>query len=125
MRISEYQRMGVDIATLPIWKLRAIDIQTVEEEKEVARLLAEKSKDKMPETKVFIDDIKARMDKEIIGRTMNEEKEKQYQSEIDARIANAKAKANEAQQAVEAKVFCQYCSAKGPIKHMADCTKPK
>jgi hypothetical protein len=94
MRICEYQRLGIDITTLPVARLRSIDIQTVEEEKEVARLIEEKNQGKMPTARVFIDDIKARMDKELTQRTLTKEKEDEYQSEINERIAKVKSMAS-------------------------------
>ena len=89
MRIVEYQRLGVDIRTLPLSRLRAIDIQTVEEEKEVAKIIAEKSAGIIPQDRVSIEDIKAKMDKEIIQRTLTKEKELEYQKQVDERVAKA------------------------------------
>jgi hypothetical protein len=87
MRVVEYERLGIDIKTLPISRLRAIDIQTGEEEKEIARLIAEKSQGTIPQGRVNIEDIKARMDKDLTQRTLTREKELEYQKEVDARVA--------------------------------------
>ena len=89
MRIVEYQRMGLDIRDLPISRLRAIDIQTVEEEAEIAKIIAEKSVGIIPQDKVYIGDIKARMDKEITQRTLTKEKEDEFRKEVDERVAKA------------------------------------
>jgi len=88
MRFTDYQRAGIDIKTLPISRLRAIDIQTVDEEKEVARIIAERG-EPVPQERVHIGDIKARMDKDITQRTLTKEKELEYQKEVDERTAKA------------------------------------
>lgn len=91
MRISDYVRAGVDIRTLPVSQLRSIDIETVDEEKLVAQILAEKAERFPQKTNVFIGDIKARMDRDITNRKepFTREKELAYQKEVDERVAKS------------------------------------
>jgi hypothetical protein len=89
MFISDYERKGIEIKSLPLSKLRAIDIRTVEEEELVQKLVDEKLLRGVPRIVPNIDDIKRRLDKDMITRNLTKEKELEYQKEVDERVAKA------------------------------------
>lgn len=89
MFISDYERMGKDLRSLPVSLLRAIDIRSVDEEKKIQEILNEKLQNKVSWSAVSIEDIKRKMDKDLTTRTLTKDKEKEYQKEVDIRVAKA------------------------------------
>lgn len=84
MKLAEYTKMGIDICSLPLIRLRAIDIDTPDEEKIVSEVMNRKLAGLPPERKIQINDIIHQMNLE---RAMTPELEDKYQKMIDERMA--------------------------------------
>ena len=134
MKIYDYQKQGIPLESLPLYILQGIDIETPDEEKVIQELVDKKRQ--LAPVNVVINRPNDRTD----FKTPAEEAE--FQKEIDARVSLARPKVEEeikepvkTEEELENKIgelkeekvkldrFCEFCDAKGPIKHKANCTR--
>ena len=134
MKYLEYQKNGIDIATLPLHILRGVDVDSPEEENLVQEVIHSKLSVLPPEQVVYINDIVKKMDEDT---NMTPEKEAEYQKQIDERVNAVKnepikteIKTVESELAViteeikAEKRFCEFCLSKG-VRHLKICTRQK
>lgn len=108
MKVLEYQKKGISLETLPLHILRGIDIETPDEEKIIQELVNRRLK--VAPIQIQINRANDKTD------FKSPAEEAEFQKIIDARIASARPKE-------ELNVFCNFCSAKGPISHQKICTR--
>lgn len=120
--------MGVSLDSLPLHKLRGIDIRTPDEEKIVQELVNKR----LQNTPVYVE-INRPSDKTDF-KTLEQEME--FQKVIDERVASSKPQIQaddpkpvgdppEPTPPIQLAKFCTFCSAKGPISHLKTCTRPE
>lgn len=118
MTIAEYEKRGISIESLPLERLRGIDIKNVEEER-IVQALVNKKLQRIP-VPIVINRDSDKTDFKTI------QEEQAFQKVIDARVASARPWV-ETEEKVEVKVdkFCNFCDALGPISHKKTCTRPE
>lgn len=130
MKLAEYNKMGIDISSLSLVRLKGIDIDTPEEEKKVSEVIRQKLEGLPAAAKVQINDIIHQMNLE---KQMTPEIEAKYQEMIDERTAKAKNTAlagvgglsqevNEEKTVSATPRFCDLCDSKG-VRHKKVCSK--
>lgn len=122
-----------ELEAMPVNILRNVDIQSQEEEALIQRILSKKQLDLPIEIDLTL--------RSSQTDNMSPEKEAELQAVIDAEKAEARKKFEIPEEIVvtnteptastevpletpvTASAFCQYCTAKGPVKHKNDCTR--
>ena len=122
MTIAEYEKRGILIESLPLERLRGIDIRNIEEERRV-QLLVNQKLQRIP-VPVIINRDSDKTD----FKTIQEEQE--FQKVIDARVASARPQIMDdiefkTEDNVQISKFCNFCDAVGPISHKKNCTRPE
>lgn len=114
MTIADYERRGISIESLPLERLRGIDIRNVEEER-VVQALVNKKLQKIP-VPVIINRDNDKTDFKTI------EQELEFQKVIDARVASARPQMDEVDEEVKINKFCNFCDSKG-VRHKKVCAR--
>lgn len=117
MFIKDYKKNGISIESLPVHVLEAIDIQDGSEQKLIQSLIDRKRRALPTDKPIYQPGDKTDF--------KNKEEELAFQKVIDERKARLLPQAESLEPETDIKKFCEFCPAKGPIKHMKDCPQVK
>lgn len=117
-----------ELETMSVVRLRNLNIETLEQEHLVQEVLDARRQDISTPVKIYRGDVPFMF--------KNKDEELHWQKILDEREAVARNAGLPEEKVLENKIqeleekkseigFCAYCSAKGPIKHQKNCTRPK
>ncbi len=107
------------LISMPISQLRSLDIKSAEEEQLVQEILNEKLQNE-PQ----VDPNRASLSSRETDN-LTPEKEAELQARLDGKVVSQETETVDIPVEIVdiSKPFCEFCDAKGPISHKANCTR--